>query len=343
MLIDELMIRKKDELSDLARFYEVRGFSKLRKKELCEALASSMIKGLGMMMSFLDEDQMELFETVIEEECIPNDEISRMTLDFLESVGILNFDLNDSSNQESFVPKEIIAAYRELTKDRMALHIMQATRNRHMKWREYKRACINLYGAISIRDFIEIYIKYEERIEEYNEFYNWIYKDTFLDLEHSVIEDYIVHESLYCMGIEPFNYLIESIKGKQRYFPSTKEELLRYQDAFYEESSLLLERLRSGLSRYVVLSEGKLPGDGASTKEDVIADAIDYLIMMQRSNVVPNPDFIGYILEEWKNIGIHLQTMEEIDGMMELIRPVLNHTRMWVNNGFRPDELLTYQ
>lgn len=321
----DLATRTKEDLKQLAKFYDLKGAYKLRKLELCEVLSEQIQEKFMYAFEMIDPETMKTFEQVIKKKNIEFGEINPAhVIDcmILNSLGIIAADME---KEYFFVYPEIVERYKEKRLDLKVQREMQEKQRYYSKLRKYKDACINLYGAIRLTDFIALYEAYEEALDM-KLFFQWLEKDSTFYGGYYYENGYLMSESFGMVSEEELAYFFHEIEDKDYYRPS-KEEFLRYADEYYYEETTEVKALKTYLNkRYPHYKE-------------VIDDIILELILARRYEIQVNSNFLQDIMMHFEMVGISFDGLEDVKRLADKVVPALNHTRIWINKGNLANDL----
>lgn len=215
----------------------------------------------------------------------------------------------------------------------MAATIKRISRERKELIAQYATAAINLYGVISVDEFVEVFNHYEEAHTTSEEA---ILALTRLartdDVDYSIFGD-LIWGLLSVPDDDDFEDNVKVIrkyqKGKPRYLPS-KEEFLKYVDFIYREPEAPYAELKAFILNHKLTSRGE-------GLEGVDGDLIDLHSMIQ-FGVSVKYEFEYFSLPEYT-----YKNEDELRAFFQLVVKAHNHTRMYDNNGFTPNELAELQ
>lgn len=323
---EDLVTRTKAELKQLAKFYKLKGAYKLRKLELCEALSHQIQEKFMYVFEMTSPGAIKTFDQIIKMKDIEFGEINPEHVQdcmMLKRLGILEIDMEKES---FFVHPEIVQAYQKKRLDLNLQRAIQEKQRYYSKLKMYKDASIHLYGVIELVDFIALYEQYEGETLDKAAFFEWLERDSAFCGGYYYENGYLIDESFSMVSEEEFVYFFHEREDKAYYRPS-KEEFLRYADEYYYEETSEVKVLRDYLNKRYPNYKEEI--------EDVILD----MILARRYEIKISSQFMQDILTNFEMIGIHFNTLEEVKQLSDLVVPVLNHTRIWINKGHSPKEL----
>lgn len=187
---------------------------------------------------------------------------------------------------------------------------------------DYIVSLTNLYGLVHKEKVAEIYnMQNEAKVD--NEAIESIMLNNEQELKHYFVyidEAYFVQEAITV--INEFDDYQEQKKGKPYYIPN-KKELLKYKDEGYFERTPAYRRLYQFIKKV-------RKTDNIHSVEEVCMDIVGYC----RFEMNPMK-----ILKELNKIGIECTSEHDISEALNLITDLANHTRLWGNNGYTPEEM----
>jgi len=184
----------------------------------------------------------------------------------------------------------------------------------------YIQAMINLYGIIhrdKVVEIINTQNDYQISLDDLNQIE--------ADERIRCIETYIGIKGEYfvkgvIMVLEKFDKVMKYKKGKPYYIPE-KEELLKYADSTYFEINEQFEAVRRFLKKKF----------WRKSKADELA--IEIKMYCSSADSMAN---IGTLFEER---DFKIRSEKDVNELMGLIIELANHTRVYENNGFTPNEM----
>ena len=212
----------------------------------------------------------------------------------------------------------------------MATTKMRISRERKELISQYATAAVSLYGVISANEFVKVYNHYEEAHTNAEEALLALTRLARTDdVEYSVFGD-IISGPEFQPDFDDYQHNVTEIRkaqrGKPRYLPN-KEEFLKYLDFEYRES----EEPYAELKAYILKHNLTPRGEGIM---GVDGDLLDLHEMIQFG--VPVKDEVDY----FTNARYRFKDLDESMGLFKLVANVHNHTRMYDNNGFTPNEMV---
>ena len=308
---------------------DIRGYSSMKKAELVQEIYSKWMEGnpfYGMAnhgilepdeVQFLNDIMMSEDVCFIAEEAIPYSAATLLMALFLVTA-------YREGDQVGFIAvDEARTKYMEFMKD--VRGVFDSVED---ELDTYARAAANLYGAISLSEFAEIY-----RSQTGSEFSNEEILESLLVLideyenseaEYEIKSDVIISDMIKDWGMHEIKQLLKVSKNHPQNILA-KEDFLKYEDwLFYEETEAHLR-----FCEFLARKLGEKNDDVG--KAPMIVGAICGLIRQW----APFQEVFDALNEE----GITLDTKEEAKQVSEMISIINNHTRIWGNNGSTPAEL----
>ena len=193
----------------------------------------------------------------------------------------------------------------------------------------YMLRCTNLYGAISLNDFFDVFTHYERAVP--------IDFKTFKMVVTAIARSsdyFVLHRSFLTFrafadpeskNYDGLNYLIKQQKGKPRYLPSKKE--FKNYDAleYYEPRQYAIALMEYVKNNRIVHYE----------QEEQYERDLSQLIELTRLN----GDFSEYY-QYIRDQGYEFSNEEQLKNYLALYMDTVNNCRHFENNGYTPRELM---
>lgn len=211
----------------------------------------------------------------------------------------------------------------------MAINAARISRERKVLISQYATAATNLYGIISVTEFVEVFNRYEETHTTDDEVLLALTRLAKTDdVEYSICGG-IISGPEFQPDFDDYKDNVEAIReaqrDKPRYLPD-KEEFLKYVDDNYRAPEKPYTKLKA-----FILKHNLCPRvDGL---DGVDGDLLDLQEMIQYG--VGPSDEIGF----FSTAGYQYKDLDEANAFFQLVMDAHNHTRMYDNNGFTPFEL----
>ena len=183
---------------------------------------------------------------------------------------------------------------------------------------DYARAAVNLYGIISLEDFVEIFNSQQVEQTTAAEVYILLLPNVLRDTWYAFYKDSIIHYSLVG-AFEWADHLERAQRGKPRYIPD-EGELLRYRSDFYVDSDHW-DKWRDVLYRQF----------GYKATQEVANDIQDYMRV--------NLD-LPMAMAMMEHHGFSFPDREALQEFVKALIDAMNNSRCWENKGYSPAETL---
>lgn len=304
------------KLRAAGRVLKVKFYGKLPKDKLIKDIAAALSdKGilLNQLFKLRKEDLSFLLQTAAEG-CQEKDIQEFEHYGFAQSIGLLQcYYCGDKLLY--VVPDEIRDIIAELLKDGFL-----EERKRRDELNKYAVAAANLYGVISLDEFVDLFNSHNEMKTDRNEVSCKLLPYLAAGIGYHIWRDYIAEESFAEDNYDGVIYLLGDRSGKPRYNPS-KEELLKYADWDYYEQTPQLEALKKKL-------------DNLLDNEDKVLDVID-----EFHDLTIHGAMISKYMDVLNDVGVVFSGIEEANEFIMLMAEMSNNTRIWENYGHTPAEL----
>ncbi len=183
----------------------------------------------------------------------------------------------------------------------------------------YLKGCVNLYGFVTIRQFLKVYNRYNQPKllkEELMECAGKLVRISYTD--YQIYSNAIVNVRV---SDERMSEILRYQSGKTYYMP-TEQEVLAYASPHFYERTPQIEALERFLKQEMMVN--LLSANGF----------IEKLVWLIR---IEEPMETQYKLME--EFGIAPKDMKQANELLQKIAEVHNHTRIWANCGYTPDQL----
>jgi hypothetical protein len=253
-LKDMLAGKTVSALRELAKLYEVRGYSGMAKQPLIEAVISKMSddEKIASYLMLLDEHEWNLFKQAVAVKALTLDTFFYDSYIMMSKLSIVEFYYH---NDEFFcvVPDEIKEIYKRLETKEFA-----AEKEHGWLLNKYAMAAAHLYGVISQDDFVELFNSQNDRKTNENEVFSVLIKFIYLEYGYAFWDEYIVNDDFEKNDYKDVESYVKSANRRKKYVPD-KETLLKYADwDYFEETShtkKVREFINSNLSDDVDLTD----------------------------------------------------------------------------------------
>jgi len=211
----------------------------------------------------------------------------------------------------------------------MATAAMRISRERKALLSQYATAAVNLYGVISVPEFVDVFNHYETVKTSQEEIELALRRVARTDDVEYSLHNNILTGPEFQPDFDDYEENVADIrecqKGKPRYLPD-KNEFLRYEDCLYFEPKKPYEDLKAYILKH------KLTDNGEGL-DGIDGDLIDLREMIQSDADVR--DYMDYFTEA----GYVFSDLSELREFVQMITIVSNNTRIYENSGFTPHEL----
>jgi len=315
-LSEILALKNITTLRKLGHLHKIPGCSRMDKQKLIPLLSAKMTNRdmLTDLLQILDKTDWELFRNVVKKKYVTDDMLFCDVYWMMLQLGVLVL-FYHAGHFHYVIPLEIQGVYHILENEGFP-----ATKEHGDLLNEYAVAAVNLYGVISLDDFLELFNSQNERKTDIFEMNEILQKHVYMENGYSIYNGYIVNDSFKDNHYRDVIGVINAVGTKPRYIPR-KEQLLRFSDKDYIEEIPQLNRLRSYINANLNID--------VSTAEDII----DEYYFLSRSEAE---------LQHYVNIfvqnGVSLE-IPQIDAIIELVTDLYNNSRRWSNNGHTLTEL----
>ena len=189
----------------------------------------------------------------------------------------------------------------------------------HLNVDKYLRACVNLYGYVTPRQFLKLYNRYNTPKINKEKYLLWSEK-----LQRHSYEYYTIYSNaVICSRVsqEKIDEIIYYQTGKKYYDPP-KEELLKYANPNYYEQNEYTKGLRDFL--VYSMKVNRLVAEGFMAK-------LNWLIRTEEPIQAEN--------DLMESCGIIPKDINQANELLMRCQNSSNNTRKWANCGYTPMEL----
>lgn len=328
-LNEQLLLKTMEELRALAKLYKIKGYSKLRKQELCQKV-EEVIKEKGIQFVYqFDEEQFEVFEELAQKGEIVSSIYTRKSCGFLNEIGFLSLCKANLMADVIVLPEEICVLYEKLEQAEGAKEKLQKQRAYFGLLKAYKDAITNFYGAVPVSFFKTLYEDLEKDTLEEEVLRDWLWREKALGRFNAVLEDYLVDESLYAVEDYDYKLLIEKTKDKPFYKPD-KMQLMAYKEQLYYEKTAHTEALKAYLKEQY------------EVEEEDIDDMLLEIVTDTRIDVSGEEDPVESALNVLSYMAIEPEDKEERKQLVGLIEKIIKSVRRWLDRGYTLEETGTF-
>lgn len=305
------------KLKELAKNYYIKGYSKMNKPTLVQAVSAALREPgrMAELLYIVDQPAFLLFrraarsrEPVKVKKALPEQ------CSLLEDLGYF---VCDASQEDIMVtvPAEISEVFQQLERDGFP-----ERKARCDLLDSYAMAAVHLYGAISQPDFADIFNRQNSQPTSVEELFPALLRHVAAGAPYCFWEENIVCGEFEENDFEDVRDLLRQCGGKPRYIPE-KDELLRYADWDYYERTPQMDALTAFL-----MNEGRQSRRDA----EEIAGEIQYACVVEAG--------MEQIFDILSDYGAELDD-SAVEAFVKVMMSVKNNTRLWANKGHTPNEL----
>ena len=298
----------------VARGCYLKGYSKMKKQELVEALAVALMEPQRMeeLIYVLDENSWDLLcRAARSDGPIPLTAQDEPAFQLLTSLCYLA----PGPDHTCYLPRELRTLFHTLA----GQGIVQR-KARYDLLHRYAMAAVHLYGAIPLDEFISLFNRQNQEKTNRGEVSTALSCFIDMDMGYAIWEQYLIHDSYTGEGMEFLPELLEHIQGKPRYIPQ-RAELLRYANWDYFESTPAAQQLYAFFTDEIHLSPSV---------------AQDTLLQLQQDCMIDAP--MQQLLSVLEHHSVHVASYQ-VPALGDLLMNLSNTTRHWYNKGHTPLEL----
>ncbi len=302
----------KSSILEIAKRHGMNGLSKLKKEELAERTIAHILDQKVMERYFLcaRNSEIKLFEQVGEGDFqVPSFEAEEM--DFLYAGGYVTA----GPDNHFMVAEEVIKAYKEVnTPD------FKEERERISKIGDYLRAANSLYAVTPPQVLLETFNKYEDKkltVEELLYAHGLLqsYRTVPMYVDGSFVDGALAEQN----GVAEF----QRMQKKVPYYIPAQQEIRFMAD----NEGFLMTRELSMLSKFL-------------TEEMNVPDERIPYILRQIQAEISMGGQLQEVVDGIEASGIMFESAEHLERFTSIITEVWNHTRMVLNRGHKPYEMV---
>lgn len=189
----------------------------------------------------------------------------------------------------------------------------------HLNVDKYLRACANLYGYVTPRQFLKLYNKFNTQKINKEKYLLWMEK-----LQRNSYEYYTLYTNAIICSKVPNKKIDEIIyyqEGKKYYDPS-EAELLAYANPNYREQNEYVDEMLEFLVNRMNVNR--------LVAESFLSKLIWYI--RTEESIQAENDLL-------ENYGIVFKDMNQANEYFKRLQNLSNNTRKWANCGYTPKEL----
>lgn len=188
----------------------------------------------------------------------------------------------------------------------------------HLNVDKYLRACTNLYGYVTPRQFLKLYNRFNTPKINKEKYVRWMEK-----LQRNSYEYYTLYTNAIVsskVSEKKIDEIIYYQEGKKYYDPS-EAELLAYTNPNYREQNEYVDEM---LKFLVNMKVNRLVAESFLSK-------LVWYIRIEESVQAKN--------DLMENYGIEFKNIKQANEFYEILQNLNNNTRKWANCGYTPTEL----
>lgn len=189
----------------------------------------------------------------------------------------------------------------------------------HLNVDKYLKACANLYGYVTPRQFLKLYNRYNEKKINKEKYLLWLERLQ----NHSYLHYTLYSNAIVCSRVSrnKTDEILYCQQGKKYYDPP-KDELLKYADPHYYEQSIYTK----GMLNFLI-NELKV---NRLTAKSFLGKLIRY--MRIEEPIQAENDLL-------ESFGIKFNDLTQANNYFLRAQYLNNNTRKWANCGYTPKEL----
>lgn len=238
--------------------------------------------------------------------------ISNLILSNFEEV------LAQIENCESNIKLEIYDNYK-LSYERLDFDKIEKERNECKDIKECLKCCINLYGAVSLNEFLSIYRKYYTVVLNDDQIMDYFIRNTRITYEYNFFVNVIAIREL-AMNEALLDKILYKLDRAHLYYPE-KNIFVKYSDTTYFEKRRGIVNLKAYLVKNFNLN-----------------NQVDFVI----SKILLNHN-CGYDIEDivksLRNMNIDFTSEKDFNFFFDLLEKALSANPVWVARGFSGKDL----
>ncbi len=302
----------KDSIIEIARRHGMNGYSKLKKEELIERTIAHIVDRKVMRCYFLcvRDAEIKLFEQIIE----GNHKITSYEsedMDFLYAGGYVTA----ASSHNFLAAEEVKNAYKELNTPEF-----KEERKRISKIGDYLCAANSLYAVTPPSVVLETFNKYEEKkltSDELQQAYKILctYRCMVQYIDGNFVDAALAEQKSF--------YEFNRMQKKVPYYIPTQQEIRFMAD----NAGFLMTSELSILSRFL------------TDEVNVPDEMIPYMLRQVQAEIGMGGQ-LQEVMNDMEAAGIILESDEQVEKFTAIITDVWNQTRMVLNRGHKPYEMV---
>ncbi len=325
-----LLLLRKDELYDVAKRHKLAVKKKMKKEEIAAIITGVLVDHFKVDVQYLLLDEfLFLLKVIIE---TYKDEFDEEFLDSLQEMPFFDEYEVDEDDALFLIEMGYVVIKEKSDDEHMALThfplndyfmlnlseiMLKTTVNDTLL--DYLEGLTNLYGCLSIDQFLHIWDKYNEESIKKEDIKRFIEQMQRRGYEFWNEGNYIIHEFL---DHEDYLELLEASSKKPYYIP-TEDEIYIYAEHFIDPTSEAYKKIEDYFKKH---------------REGLTEEEIEELIY----NVTLALKFDSYPSDIFRILDAEGYQIEDENAVMafsKVLASAINNTRKWVNRGATPNEL----
>lgn len=308
-LQDILESYTKQDLLDIAREKEMKGYSKYKKKRLAEKIAEFMLNPEEMRRYFycFSDEQIQSFERAVRAKDIyeeqPDDNFDRVY-----QSGYIGM----TSNDGFMVPQDVADLYQKINKKEL-----EQTRKQRSALLDCFRAARVLYGIVPITEMLNLFNSYWSEPVDVGQLIAEFEQIPLIFQDFVLIGDHFYHRSLY-----PLDRGLLKAQGDRAFYYPSREEIGDLAAFGCLPNDPYLKQLTENLVRQMRVDPDIAEMAAIECQQEICSGG-----SMQ--------DVMDLLVE----YGIADGNLKKLERLAGMLTEFWNHTRMLLNRGFRPSEL----
>jgi acylphosphatase len=300
-----------EDLKQVAKTVGVKGFSKLKKDELIEAVVElqKLPETASYAYQYIDGDSFKSLQSAVKGDA------ESFTLEEVFGLYIMGYAFEDEQDVGTFFISETIKKLYSGadTKDNYE------NRLEIQRWLNLVRASLHLYGIVSFEQVVHLFKKYYDETVTSEEVVSFLRKAPYditinLDEEELVIED--MNDEQYLM--------IKKLQGGRPYYEPEFAKFIKFSQPNYIDESSYHQELKEFV-------EERLTSEGEDSYSAYI-ELLQYILQgSDRSEV------IQYLSDR----GVEFKSQEEEKAFFDNISGIVKNIRHFKYRGFKESELNT--
>ncbi|WP_161949646.1 SEC-C metal-binding domain-containing protein [Bacillus dakarensis] len=304
----------KSDLDQIRRHLKIKNASSLKKAELITLLEKEIPELLQDMLSMFDMGLYEMIKEIVNQDgYITAPDLTDNQIDLLRATGFI-FTGSFKDERVIAIPQEIVHILKQLVRTEE----LNAVINRNTEWIQLTNGLLYYYGTLNTSDLLVLLDQYTGKQHSAVEYFS------VLDQAISYYQNIKVDEHGYSHASVLNAAAVvkeQQMRGELNYYPFKKNQVLAAGAKDYVERTDHFVKLGSYLARAFECS-----------KEDAekIAKQCEFAARMGDG---PNDvlRFLGRVMV--------FNSVEAVQGVMDQVVELMNHTRQWFLKGYTPNEL----